>query len=544
MMECDFANNPCTSTPPSPSSPPSPALLPFSAPATPQRISGNECFSCRRKGHWAKECPNKTPKKSQPFSPGSNSTNGSGLPPIRCPCGRGTCQILTSKTEKNPERKFYRCPGDRSTVDGYCNFFKWCDELSDRAPMCPCGVGFCSLNLSRESTGPNGENWYFACRIKKNHGACSFFQWVDSEVNAMMRKYVGKSNGSNSAINDLDNKEFSSKIVPESPIVEGAENASNMPIIVIPSEQDEMHNWELVMQDVESEVPLQVFQRMRQSKSYFLKELARQISVAGNTITQDICPSLDDDVNTSENEGSFVLLGSDETDTPLSLTPGQDVQLVGGVIQEASGLNEPFGITQDEAKSILKEYGQALLNTLESMNPHRHGAMVKLAEATFKTLQNLSIECGPFGERVKEYIHNMSRLETIEGSLCKGLSSHELIKLLDSEKVQFDNVSRLHAEAVTAYSASSNHLQSLEEEISLVKAMLLQLEKQLSSCEAETLVLKTHVDEVSKEMLESKSSMEAAYDKLAEALELERQRDSVRGAAKVALETARVWLEQ
>ncbi|KAF2322984.1 hypothetical protein GH714_032634 [Hevea brasiliensis] len=212
MMECDFANNPCTSTPPSPSSPPSPALLPFSAPVTPQRISGNECFSCRRKGHWAKECPNKTPQKSQPSSPGS-------IPRMVLVCHRFDVLVVEALAKFSPpkRRKILRGSSIGALV------------IDQRL----------ILNLSRESTGPNGENWYFACRIKKNHGACSFFQWVDSEVNAMMRK--------------------------------GAENASNMPHCY-PSEQDEMHNWELVM---------------------------------ARCGVRDICP-FDNDVNTSENKGSFV----------------------------------------------------------------------------------------------------------------------------------------------------------------------------------------------------------------------------------------------
>lgn len=265
-----------------------------------------------------------------------------------------------------------------------------------------------------------------------------------------------------------------------------------------------------------------------------------------------IFPSFDpvtilEDVNISEIEESFPLTDSASntaTDMPLSPNPRQDTQILGGAFEEASGLNEPFGITQDESKSILKEYGLALLNTLESMSPVRHGAMVKVAEATLKTLQNLSIECGPFGENVKEYIHNRSKLASIEVSMSKGLSSQELTKVFDSEKVQYDKVSRLHAEAATAYRASNNHLQTLQEEVSRVKTMLLQLEKQLFSCETETLARKTRVDEISEDMLEAKKSMEAASEKMKEALELERRRDSVNCAAKAVLETARVWLEK
>ncbi|XP_058003638.1 uncharacterized protein LOC110640365 isoform X8 [Hevea brasiliensis] len=527
MAECDLTS-PFPSTPQPPSSPPLPALRPFSVPITPQRNPGDDCFSCRRKGHWAKECPNKTQKKSQSSSPGSTSMGSSGLPLIRCPCGRGTCPVFTSGTQKNPERKFYTCPGDKSSVK--CNFFKWCDELANKAPMCPCGVGICSLNLSRGSTGPNGEEWYFACRIKKNHGACNFFQWVDSEVNTMMKRYVG------AAINDLDNKEVSSNIVSESPVVEGDENTPNQPIFVISSEQDEVPNRDLIMQEVESEVRHQVFHPIHQTEIHCLKELSRQISVAGSIITQDVVYQ----VLGFHGYGWLDRLAF----PPSRCMKVRDAQLLGGALQEASGLNEPSGITQDESKSILKEYGLALLNTIESMSPVRHGAMAKLAEATLKMLKDLSIECGPIGEGVKTYIHSISRVASIERSIYKGLTPQELLKLLNSEQVQFENISRRHAEAVAAYTASNNHFQSLRKEVSSVKDMLLHLEKRLFSCEAETLALKTRVDEISKDMLESERSMEAASEKMEEALELERQRDTVIGEAKAALETARFWLEQ
>lgn len=32
------------------------------------------------------------------------------FPEKKCPCGNGVCSILTSNTQKNPGRKFYKCP--------------------------------------------------------------------------------------------------------------------------------------------------------------------------------------------------------------------------------------------------------------------------------------------------------------------------------------------------------------------------------------------------------------------------------------------------
>jgi len=59
------------------------------------------------------------------------------------------------------------------------------------------------------------------------------------------------------------------------------------------------------------------------------------------------------------------------------------------------------------------------------------------------------------------------------------------------------SVSQLHVEAIHAFEDSENNLQSLYGEVSRVKDVLLQLEKQLSFCEAEALEGKTRVAEIS-----------------------------------------------
>lgn len=39
------------------------------------------------------------------------------FPEKNCPCGNGVCSILTSNTQKNPGRKFYKCPNREVCVD-------------------------------------------------------------------------------------------------------------------------------------------------------------------------------------------------------------------------------------------------------------------------------------------------------------------------------------------------------------------------------------------------------------------------------------------
>ncbi|MQL69729.1 hypothetical protein Taro_002038, partial [Colocasia esculenta] len=44
---------------------------------------------------------------------------------MRCMRGHGYCIVRTSKTERNPKRKFYSCK------DAKCDFFLWCDEMQN-----------------------------------------------------------------------------------------------------------------------------------------------------------------------------------------------------------------------------------------------------------------------------------------------------------------------------------------------------------------------------------------------------------------------------
>ncbi|KAF8044532.1 hypothetical protein N665_8430s0001 [Sinapis alba] len=127
-----------------------------------------DCFHCHQPGHWANRCPLK-----------STTVAEASPPVIHCPCDGGrACIVLTSKTEKNPNRRFYKCSAVPS-----CGFFKWCDQVSSIEsqqpvsvnPTCPCGSGPC--RRVTVTKGPNANRSYFVCCIKKGFGACGFFQW-------------------------------------------------------------------------------------------------------------------------------------------------------------------------------------------------------------------------------------------------------------------------------------------------------------------------------------------------------------------------------
>ncbi|KAG2302455.1 hypothetical protein Bca4012_060759 [Brassica carinata] len=131
-----------------------------------------DCFNCHKPGHWANRCPLKSSTTK------ITTTDPAASPPvIHCPCDRA-CNVLTSKTVKNPNRRFYKCSAVPS-----CGFFKWCDQVSIESqpetvsvnPTCPCGSGPCRRVTVTDGT--NAHRSYFVCCIKKGFGACGFFQW-------------------------------------------------------------------------------------------------------------------------------------------------------------------------------------------------------------------------------------------------------------------------------------------------------------------------------------------------------------------------------
>ncbi|XP_004305883.1 PREDICTED: uncharacterized protein LOC101307328 [Fragaria vesca subsp. vesca] len=178
--------------------------------------AGDACFKCGKSGHWARDCD--APGGGGGGGHGGNYGGGGGgggyngnyggdaasgisFPEKACPCGSGTCAVLTANTEKNRGRKFYKCPLRQE--NGGCGFFEWCDNASGANAMagagsggfsrtqnyasdstftpleCPCGGGQCRILTAK--TGNNIGSQFYRC--PGNEGSsCGFFKWCNENT--------------------------------------------------------------------------------------------------------------------------------------------------------------------------------------------------------------------------------------------------------------------------------------------------------------------------------------------------------------------------
>ncbi|RRT46344.1 hypothetical protein B296_00054520 [Ensete ventricosum] len=70
-----------------------------------ERLRSYKCFACNQDGHFARDCPS---TRRSPAALGEAERRV--YPERQCPCGRGPCVVLMSRTAKNPGRHFYSCP--------------------------------------------------------------------------------------------------------------------------------------------------------------------------------------------------------------------------------------------------------------------------------------------------------------------------------------------------------------------------------------------------------------------------------------------------
>ncbi|KAL5581483.1 hypothetical protein UlMin_013925 [Ulmus minor] len=567
-------------------------------------MQSHPCFRCGEQGHWLKDCPSKTPSKSNPSSSStpSSSPDVSHLPAIFCPKGHGTIFPKVSGTQKNPGRVFYSC-GYR--VNGMrCGVYKWYDELIDnrvnrslpqRCPLCECSAGTTQLML--EISGPNAGRCYFACPIKKGHGACNFQEWCDNEDTNTANHDLNEEDQLSSKRTKFESTMMDNLELPEISMPTSTGSLENVEEIHIEMEEQEeildsstlsdVAVLEQKPRDCTTENAVEVHHLTPKAIHRRQEEFWQQISAVDDRTATDplhqvlgslivgwlgrlalspsgglivppanpffccVFPSFDPIFVPKDMIVQHENLNNQHC-SPLNAEVDVCSQVLNegsqsGILHQLSGITNIPGLKQgsDLMGPISKALMDAamgiqnqLLIILESTDPLHHESMTQAANKTFAALEVLSVDHRSFSERVTKFIECASSLAKIEQN--GNISPEDIKERYENEKTAFSKISSMYKQTVDGITACDERVQSLEKQADIMKEILLGIEKQIKDSKAENVELKSRVEKIMEEKLESeKKLMEAEAAMMAcEEWEVER------GAAKEALERAKLQLRE
>ncbi|KAM4132252.1 hypothetical protein ACJW30_01G236400 [Castanea mollissima] len=424
-------------------------------------------------------------KKSQPST---SFSNGLDLPLFRCPCGLGFCLALVSHTDKNPGRKFFTCPG----IEGNnCGFFKWCDEVTTG---------------ETSKSPPEGVYPYPKCSCEA--GVCKRIM-LNRSPNAGRTCFVCRVPRGFGACYFLQWED-----TQEITTVNDIADESNHEICAKTTLRKHPLDSDLGDSSIENPKRMKFDSLEMESPQHF------------PTVAH-----------------------AREFDGPSSQISGQGAQALCDVSLEMPIAKSPPAMLEGRITTLnMDVLEQTVLDVQNKLLAHLV-SMAQEAESTFNVLDILLVNHAPFHELVKKFIVCASSLADKEKSVNQEQSLQALIERYHSEKVRYDDISHIHAETETALTASNRRLKSLREEASCVKDLLLRIENQLSSCEAETKELEDRSGEISRNMLESQKSLQAAYEEAEEALKLHQlkfcqQREQMQNAIMAGLELVRSKLRK
>ncbi|KAH9618794.1 hypothetical protein KSS87_018755 [Heliosperma pusillum] len=481
----------------------------------------DSCYKCHKPGHWARSCP-ENPNNRSPTPQPINSDQE--FPATHCICGAGHCLIKISKSFKNPNKKYYSCPGKMGMN---CGYFNWCDKLVEEGnvrvvrpkpyPVCGCGAGVCTL--------VNADPSYFVCPIKKGDGACNFRQWLDNSPETI-------SITSSNPVATLDDFDFSDEVVMQLDAIE-------IPAHVTPIEEDRFH-----VEGEEEDIQDETYGLPMETPEDHPRLVANNVSEIPDS---EMIILSDDSLNNQLHTLQMGKMQASHTKAVAALNKGvlEGSQPRFGILPNPpSPLKDNLhegnimtSTTQEAFGNFARQFQNKLIELLESTNPHDHETMTKEANAAFSALERLQVDYRPLYSRVMEYIKRASSLAHIE----QITNVEELVTHRDNEQRRFDKLQKSHQEVLDAFTASYHRFTLLCAKASLFDSSL-ELAEELSSCEAEIADRQEALRTITKTIVECKESLHDASQKAEEALKVSEKMEMEWSEAESAFQTARAQL--
>ncbi|XP_057437624.1 uncharacterized protein LOC130729804 isoform X2 [Lotus japonicus] len=603
---CDQEVNQPLSPSRSPSNPPQFQLHPstpekFPNPNIQKRMQGDTCFKCHQQGHWSWFCPLNSPNKN-PLSSSSSSHSPTLHSPqnIHCRCGYGLCIIKTSKSERNPGRKYYACPVKRGAQCNGYGFMKWCDEPVDQSdwqpplfkyPECECGAGVCRrVKGTQESTSV--VKYYFECPVKKDHGSCGYQVSEDEVLNNTSIAPIPQSMSEEEVLNnssitptrksrqrcldDFYQNDKSHKTENDlgDGLCEGEGEDAGAVAEVDQSKVAGFPEFEIADDDLEfADLAIQAEADLLPSLSTPSRISARQYVFVRDIVDASldgflmgwlgrlvfVHPTKGLKLPTPQpffccvfpsfnpilvpKQASIILNGPSAQHTQLSTTSLTEVSrdVVSPNSPPGSG-NKPITMSKRQ-REVALFMQQQLLSDLENLDPREQDSMREAAETTFTLLNRLEVDCEQFSQHVWDFINLTSSIVEMDKSMENSLTLEEHQKLFEEEEIKLDCIKDDLAETEALLEVSNRHRKTLCEEISHLEAMLLKKKNQLESCEVETLQMETQLGDLKRSMLKADITLRDRAEQVEVARKQSEERKAKQVAAKTALENAKLELE-
>ncbi|KAK2416087.1 hypothetical protein P8452_61109 [Trifolium repens] len=550
---------------------PSPALL--------QRMQHDQCYKCKKIGHWSPYCPNNN---------NNNNTNkqvsASATTLIYCPCGYGFCDVRKSKSEKNYGKSYFSCPNKRGARCGIGTFLKWCDAIDEsdlqpplfKYPECECGAGVCKKVVE---TG----QCYFICPIKQNHGSCGYrvseYELLNKASNDELVNNTSvipirqsrhrdlneffEGDQTDTAVKNLANDlaEGSDFLLTTKrmKITDGSENPSPVAVSEIPEGKFGGSPIEVVISgipegkcegspieidisqpigfpdfefedDQESinlaswaaiEVEAHISSRLSTPSRISCRQSVFQTDIISADASFGIFPSFNPTVN-SQSECRDVVIKSPNQCTQLS--PGSEEKL------------------KAVERRILIDEQKRLLDDLANFDFHQHESMRWTAEASFLALNRLGLDCKQFSDYVWDFINLTTSMADIDKSMENSPTLEEHSKLLEEEKVRLANIKDECMKTEALLQSSNQKRKLLSEEVSHLEAVLREKQNELKFCDLETTKFETRLGGIKKRMLEADETVEDRILQTEAARKKVTERDTMQIAARTALDNAKLAL--